>query len=234
MLKVNRLTGFGSRRAAVSSSPVALTYVTNVTDSTDQTTYTFASTSIGTASSDRVVVVVIGSRANAARSISSVTVGGNSATAIATANNSGGGAEIAAIYAVAVPSGTTASIVVTFSAAMLRIAVGVYTLTGTGGAVTAYGTATQTPSGSSPTDSTIDCPANGGILAVNFSNSSATSSTTWTGLTERFDVNPETSSSGVSSASDNFASAQTNLTVTATVASVTVQQAMAIASWGPA
>lgn len=220
--------------AAAAGGLTALTYVTSASATNDASAYTFSGTSIGTASADRVVVVVIGSRANAARSLSSVTVGGNAATAIATANATGGGAEIAAIYAIAVAAGTTADIGVTFSSTMLRCGIGVYTLTGTGSVTTAYGTATVTSNGTNPTDSTIDCPAGGSILAVNFSNSGATSTTTWTGLTERFDIQPETVSNGVSSASDDFAAAQTNLTITATVANVLAFQAMAIASWGGA
>lgn len=211
--------------------PRVITYVTNVSDATDQTTYTFAGTSIGAASNDRVIVVTIGSRSNSARTISAVTIAGVTATNIATANNTGGGAEIAAIYAAAVPTGTTGSIVVTFSGAMLRIGVGVFTLTGKP-SVTAFATSTVTPTGSSPT-TTISSPINGAIVAVNFANSSGTASTVWTGLTERYDINPETASSGTSGASSTFTAAQNSLTVTATVTSVTVQQAMAVASWGP-
>lgn len=224
---------FGRRPAPPpSGGPVAIVFANSYPDTTDQTTYTFSSAAIGTASADRIVIVVIGSRANSARSISSVTIAGIAATVIATANNTGGGADIVAIYAAAVPSGTTGNVVITFSGTMLRCGIGTYAMTGAS-SVTPYDTATAVPSGSSASINTIDSPANGAILGASLAGSSGTASVTWTGLTENFDIQPETSSSGVSGACGDFASSQTNRTVGVTVGSVLGPQALAVASWGP-
>ncbi len=223
------LIGFG----AVSAGVVSVSYVNTYTDTTDQTTYTFSGASIGTASGDRIVIVTIGSRANLARSISSVTIAGVTATAIATANDTSGGADIAAMYAAAVPTGTTGNIVVTFSAAMLRCAIGVFAMTGASG-VTPHATMTDNTISTGVFTGTIDCPANGAIVGTAFGSGNGSQAATWSGITEDFDTQPETTSNNVSAAHANFSTAQTGLTVSATITGTNpANGGLAVASWGP-
>jgi hypothetical protein len=211
---------------------VALTFRANAQDGTDLTTYTFASQAIGPASPDRYVIVCIGSRANSARSISSVTIGGIAATAVVTANNATAGADMAAIYIALVPTGTTASVVVTFSGAMLRCVIGVYSMVQNGRA-TATNTNTATPSGTTPT-TTLTVPSNGSLVAAVWAQSSVSASVTWTGPTEDFDLQPgDTASVCLSGASFNHNALSTAGPVTAVVANIASEQAIATASWGP-
>lgn len=210
---------------------VALTYRASAQDATDLTTYTTAALAAGPASPDRELVVAVGGRANSARTISSVTIGGVAATAVATANATGGGADISAIYSAVVPTGTTAVVVVTFSGAMLRFVVGLYSKLQS--RVTASATSTVTPSGTSPT-TTITVPSNGAVLAAAWIGSSVSATATWTGPTEDFDLQaPDTAGSALTGASQNYNATQTSMTVTATVPSVAADQAMAVAAWGP-
>lgn len=101
---------------------------------TDASSYTFSSASIGAAYPDRHVALIVGaasSQNNYTRVVSSVTIGGVSATIIeqvrSTQHNYPG---IGALVIAAVPEGTSADIVVTFSGTVLRCAVGRWVLRG--------------------------------------------------------------------------------------------------------
>jgi hypothetical protein len=118
-----------------------LTYVTSVSDTADATTYTFTAASIGAATADRVIVVGCGGSIVASRTISSVTLGGNAMTAVTT---TAAGDSPTGIYSLVVPSGTTATIVVTFSGGVSRCGISIWSLTGWGNVNTyAYNADTQ-------------------------------------------------------------------------------------------
>lgn len=202
------------------------------------TTYTFSGAAIGTASSDRRIVVAIGSRANAARSVSSVTVGGISATELVTANDSGSGADIASLWIAEVPTGTTGDIVVTFSAAMLRCAVAQYAVYGMGSNSAFH---TQASAGSVANNVarsvSINVPANGAVIGADWGagSGSPTCIATWTELTEQNETNLGTVSNVFSSASKTYSAIQTGLSVTATVSqsAANVNGGLAVASFAP-
>lgn len=108
---------------------MAKNYIGTTTNSAGLTTYTFSSANIGTASSDRLVVVAIHLASSGSRTISSVTIGGNSAT-VNTTTNVGSVNGITTVFAyLNVTTGTTANIVVTASGICLACAIDVYTLT---------------------------------------------------------------------------------------------------------
>ena len=213
------------------SSPITITYIGNTSDGTNQTTYTFTGVSIGTASSDRVVIVAPFGRANttSSMSISSITVGGNTPTTNV-AQTSGGGSTSSAqgIYSINVPSGTTATIAVTFSTGALRANIAVWTMTGTNGLTTASATANSI-TGSPTVSTTINVPANGGAVA---SASGGGSTTTWTGLTEDFDTLVEAANTYTGS-HNNFLASQTGLSVSANFSGGTTDPLLVVASWGP-
>jgi hypothetical protein len=81
------------------------------TDSSDAnlSTYTFSGKSVGAASSARHIIVAV---AVSGSTVSGVTVGGSSATEIITAASGGGGINGTWIGYIALPSGTTADVVV--------------------------------------------------------------------------------------------------------------------------
>ncbi len=216
--------------------PADVTFLGSASSVTDLTTYTFSSQNFGTpdGTATRHIVVAIGSRANAARSISSVTIGGVAATAVITANDTVGGADIAAIYIAAVPTGRTGDVVVVFSAAMLRCAITIYRVTNID-SITASDTGSDIVDASNVFSDTINIPANGIGIAACWHNTSAGNATaTWAGLAEDVEVAPESATNSLSSACDNFVAAQTGLTVSMTSGGTVGDGGLAIAAWAPA
>lgn len=213
--------------------PVSLTFIGNHTDTSDASTYTFTGKSFGSAAGDRRVIVVVGSRVNTAGAVPTCTIGGVSATEVVRANNAGAGAstDITSIFIAHVPTGTTGDVVVGWNLTMLRCTIGIYRMTGAGDGV--YENKTDITLSSSTLSTTINVPGNGACLASAWGN--ATSSTfTWTGLTEDFENNPETTSNGFSGAHANFTAAQSSLGVSVVINTTPSDSALAVASWGPA
>lgn len=169
-------------------TPPTGNYNANTGSNTASTTFTFTSVSIGTASSTRYVVVAMIAQ-GASASPTSVTVGGISATSAAAAVTSSNRAEL---WIAAVPTGTTANIVVTFAASTTRCAVGsfsVYDITST----TPVNTATS--SGSTSMTLSVNTNANSVVIGTAFSSGSAPDAT-WVGVTESYDTDSFSSGGG--------------------------------------
>lgn len=174
------------------------TYISTTLDTSALATVTLTGVAIGTPAPDRLVVAVVLGRDSNARTISSVTIGGVAATAAVTSpsqNNPTG------IYYARVPAGTTADIVVTFSAATTRMAVAVYTLTGYRNAAPAavdqdYDTTTTL-------SATLARPRDAVVIAGSITSSTGTF--TWTGATE--DADTAHSGNRASTASATFGAA---------------------------
>ena len=150
--------------------PATLNYGFVGSTSSTLSTYTSTAVSIGPASADRYVIAAI--MCNTATTISSVTIGGVSATqAVATGGT--------ALYIALVPTGTTAVFVVNFSSSVSGLAVVKY-----------YGTALRslTPrdmasDASVATVHNLDCDTRaGGIVVVGAISTAAT--TTFVGATQ--------------------------------------------------
>ena len=199
---------------AGSASVASISYRTTETQDSAATTYTFTSKDIGTAAvGRRVIVGVVGSGA-ASRTISSVTVGGNAATAVAFIENVGGLATLqAALYAIQVDAGTTATIVVTFSGGNNRCGIGVWAAYDLqSGTATATGTSVANPQTAS-----LNISAGGIAIGVaNGFDNNALTGYSWTNLTENFDALFASNQIAHSGASAAFATAQTSLALTAT------------------
>lgn len=88
---------------------------------TNVTTYTFSSMSFGAAAPSREIFVVAGALANASRTISSITVGGQNCTFTSIGNLSK-----ALVAWVPLPTGTSGDVVLTFSGAMLSCYIQLY------------------------------------------------------------------------------------------------------------
>ncbi len=176
-----------SRKLLRNTTPVkSISYVTTVQDSTTTTTHTFTATSIGTASSSRKIVLVIGQVASTTgQTVNAATIGGVSATE---AVESSGGLGLA-IYHLDVSSGTTADIVVTTSNNVC-VAVSVFALYNLN-STSVVTTATGTTTGTSLTSSTFNA-SNGDIVVYGASGQDANAiTTTYSGtgtLTESFDA----------------------------------------------
>jgi hypothetical protein len=163
-----------------------------------------------------------------------VTIGGNTATHSVTANHTSQGADIASLYYLAVASGTTADVVVTFSAGMVRAHINVWAVYGSSGAPTA--TASDITLSTDTLSASISCNANGAIIGMAQSlTTSGTVSWTWTNITERDDrSSAEASNNGWSGAHDAFAAAQSSLAISAVTAGTTpLAGALALAAFGP-
>ena len=211
-------------------TPVTASFTASAVSTTNATAYTFSSQALGTASSTRMIVIGIcgSSNSGSASTINSVTVAGVSATK---AKEQADGTEAgysSDLWYVALASGTSGDVVVTFDATQARAGIG----------LTAVFDASSSPSATAgnsddPMVATISCPANGIILGSCTMNGSAGITTAWTNLTEKYDQVVEGSQSQ-SGAFATFAAAQTDLSITSDPSSAASRKAMALAAWGPA
>jgi len=225
LLFARLLAGFGIRRR----KPASVSNTANDNSSSSLTTYTFPAQSLGAADPGRrIVVAASGQRLGSPSGVSSLTIGGVSASPVVARQTGNGNDHTVEFWAAAVPTGTSGNVVVTFNAGHLRCHVSVFRLLDA--AATAHDTDSATNS-SAAVSASIDIPAGGVALAAAFDNGNT--SYAWTNLTERWDIGSG-SLNTFSSAADAFASAQTGLSITATQASNNAPQALVVASFGPA
>jgi len=151
-------------------------------DSTDATSYTFSSEAIGSPKENRVIALCIGSRSAGSTTVSSVTIGGVSATKQVEYRNLTSGTTLANIWTAEVPTGSTADIVVNFSGSVYRCGVGIYRIVGISSQVP-YSSNGATANNVSINMNTPNVEA--AVIAMCTTN--ADGSTTWTGLTEDCD-----------------------------------------------
>lgn len=210
---------------------MALSFLQGNTSATDLTTYTFSGENLGTAAGDRYIIVGVAARAGATgRSISSITVGGVSATISIQGTQDGAAACcVGALAIAAVPTGTTGDVVVTFSGGMLRCAIQLYRATGLSSA-TPSDTDSDVSGAANPTVN-LDVPAGGFAIGSGVSGSSSGGPVTWTGLTEDYDAQIGGEASWSTSASQTFVAAQTGLAITITMGTKTDPVGV-FASWG--
>lgn len=192
----------------------AITYQ-GLVDSTDNlTTYTFSAVPIGAAASRDHVVVGLTFRATSnGRTFSSVTIGGVSATLILKNDNTddAGNSTGSALYSAAVPTGTTADVVMTLSGGASRASCDAWTVENVT-SFTPYDTATyHTASSASTFNLDLDSPT-GTSVAMGVA-LLRVGGGVWTGLTENSDRDIESAVSVVA-ATGTFTSAATPNTIT--------------------
>lgn len=165
-------------RAGVINTAIvkSLNYIGAVSDTGSATTYTFTAANIGTAASDRVIVVGVMLNSSTNRTVSSVTLGGNAMTSIVGTNS----ASNTALFRISVASGTTADIVVTGSGAANGCYVVVYSLTGWG-TVTTYDSNFAASSSAATISATINTVSGGAVIGIQ--NRFSTSAITTAGFT---------------------------------------------------
>ena len=185
--------------------------------------YTYASCPIGTASADRVLVVLNGTRAR--HTISGITVGGAAmAVQVETANERG----YSNIATLLVTSGTTADIVVTYASNPSDGAMAIYSTTGM--------SATATATGNSFSDSTVASTtlnvSEGDLLFASSASDTQDIGITWAGVTEELQFDDTSGSRGqVGMGSEVISADETPRTVSATYLTVAEKNAIAAATF---
>lgn len=149
--------------ASSGATAFSIAFTDHAEDTTTQTTYTWSSKAfaIGTANATRLVGAAISARSAVAPTVSSVTIGGVSATkvvecVVGTPEN------VTSMWQAAVPTGTTATISATFSLAAVRAGIAVYSVLGSNG-VAPSGAAIATSTLGAPSAS-ITVPSGGGSI----------------------------------------------------------------------
>lgn len=185
MLQVNQLIGFG---AGAEVTPVVIQNTANPTKATvNGFTATFSAVGIGAEAPSRIVVVACTFESSFGNQWpQSCTIGGVSANALTLRGNTSNSITTRLFY-LAVPTGTTATVVVTFnddSEGDCKISV--YSVTA--GAYYAQGGDTSIDMDASDplTTGAISIPENGGFLAVVIGNTDVNAKT-WSGATESVD-----------------------------------------------
>lgn len=220
-LQVNQLVGFG---AAASSGAAAI----SVTDSPVQgacTNCSFASTSFGAEAADRVIAVGIGGGAQT-RTVSSVTIGGISATFVV---RGAGANETSELWYASVPTGTTGTVVVNWSGAQDGCGIVVARITGASAAPSASGSDND----SDPATVSLTIPA-GGVAFGYISQRHNSGAYTWTNLTEEVDEAYLAGTFFHSGATAAFETQQTGLTITGDPDTAGVRNPLlVVGAWGP-
>lgn len=161
--------------------PATRTYGTNINGSASSISTSMA---IGSAASNRYVVVTIGVQRNSAiaPTVSSVTVGGTSCTKLVE-EYAGTGNGRCSIWITESPitTGTTATVAATFSTTS-NYGVGTWAL---------YGISSKTPNDTdsisgNPSSKNLTC-VEGGVVIAAVTRSTSPGSQTWTGVTKDFD-----------------------------------------------
>ena len=208
--------------AAINSrnNPTPAAGIAYVTTATDQSTsaassYTFSTVSIGAAASDRFCIAIFQYEQELTRTVSSVTIGGVTATVnVGQGTSFGSGYSANTIACAAVPTGTTADFVITFSNTVDKCYLRALVFTGLSSA-TAYATYTENFSSSGTSNSlNLNTPANGLVVACQQLRSRTGEDITWTGVTEVYDID-FASADTLSGGYDLLTSAETPRTVTA-------------------
>jgi hypothetical protein len=197
------------------------TYVSTASSTANQSTYTFSGQSIGTAASNRYVVVAATGGSASSRTISSCTVGGAATTRVANVS----GFECAAIFITNAPvtTGTTADVVIV-SDGLLQMQSVVYVINGSPVLYDTFTSTSTNPSGG------IDAASGGCIIAIATHNSN-TDTASWTGLTENGDEALEFERN--TWASLNATITETNRTIGVTFSSSLAGDVLVAASWRP-
>lgn len=202
-LMVNELNGFNAGGA----TPATVSFEGCTTNINNLTTYTFNNVAIGTAASDRIVVVGVSAEDGATVfNTSSMTIGGNAATErVDTAAAST--TFTTSIYNLLVTSGTTATVAVTMTEAVEALNICVWAVYGLASAVPL-----STDSFSGTGSATLSTTGDGGVIIGSAAHSGiAGNSVVW-------EVPPLTSRADATSAEMAYGAAD----MTTTGASVTI------------
>lgn len=198
--------------------PINVTYQSSNLDTAGRLTYTFTNQAIGTASSDRYVVVGIAtvtvSTTAASATLTNIQVNGTSTTIAAQATFNSN--IRSALGYLNVTAGTTANIVINITGTAQCMGLAVWTVTGPFNGVS--GASNSSVVDDSGTVFTVTHPTvapGNKIITIGRTGSAAT--TTWTNAVEDFDFLIENNQARTSGATSNIVSGASNYTITATI-----------------
>lgn len=204
-LHLNNLAGQSAQPVAPSELIVGT--AVGAVDNAGGSTITFTGLASGVSGSGRALIGVVG-RAGDARTITGVTIGGQAATQIVFKDQ--GGSSFSAFYLG--PVGANGNVVVSWSSGVNRCGAVFWPLENLASATAAH----TTSAGGAGLSFSLNVPAGGAGFAIIF----AGGTSTWTGLTERYDQEFSASGQWVSAASLGFVAAQTGLSVTSDAANL--------------
>jgi|SRR3989304_700982 len=206
----------------------SLSFIGVTPDVSNLTVYTFTNHAIGDADPTRRVVVAVSLGFNAAggQTLASATIGGIAATIHVQL----GSQDCVAIISALVPTGTTATIVITASAVAARAAVAVYRAINETVA-TFHQTQTDGTLTGAVLSVAINIPASGWVVAISQFNGNVT--TTWAGVVEQYDALYSDLNVNYSGGFSSGLPPETGRTVSATASVVPgVAPRLAAMSWG--
>jgi len=164
--------------------PASGSLTANTVSNVSSSSYSFASQAIGAEDATRrIAIAVTWYNGN---EVDSVTVGGVAATKVSDPGVLVAGESGVSWWVVDLPTGTTATVQVTFTAAVSRCGIGVFRIVG---ARSGRPVRTRLVTGASnPFSTTVDAPSGSVVLAgAVMTNTSAAGSYTWAGVTEQYD-----------------------------------------------
>ena len=218
----------GSQLGMVAATSVAtISFASSAISASDLTTYTFSAAALGTAASNRKIVVAASSAVSTTAIVSTLTVNGVSATYITGSRvRHPDNERVIELWQADVPTGATGDVVVTFSSAENRCGIGVWAVYGA--AAAAHATATDN---SSPYSQNVVVPTGGVIIGAAYSLTAT--SNAWTApMVENYDQDM-TEGTQMQTGSCYKSAAGETVTVIVTPNSVD-QLAMTVVSFGPA
>lgn len=198
------------------------TFTANAVDMSNTDVYNFSSMALGAENATRIIIIGATGRGTAT-TFSSVTVAGQSATSVIEEYSA---ENFVSLWQVALPTGTTGDVIVTFADPITRAGIGVWALYNSNGTV--YDTAFD--SNSDPLQFTLNIAANGGVaIGSVIDDDSSDSVLKWAGLTSDFNETMELDTDH-HGASENFVSAKTGFIINATSTNPS-SVAGVVASW---
>jgi hypothetical protein len=163
--------------------PPSIAYIGFAADFSNATIYTFTDEDIGSEAASRIVVVACHSDGGNV-TLSSVTIGGNAASLITT----GGTQPRCALAYLVVPTGTTATIVVTWSGGVTRSRIDVWSLKGMGSSTPID---TDAPATATTTTSTVTLDLPTGSFGVAAASHGSDVTAAWDVGFEEYDASVE-------------------------------------------
>jgi hypothetical protein len=183
------------------------------------TTYTFSACDLGTADADRSIIVAVGAgRVSAgSRTVSSLTIGGVSATFAGRKQTVNLNAN--EIWYAKVPTGATGDVVVTFNAGMIACGIGIWSVLNLGPVQDVQGVNT---SGNIASQSVSIGGGESAFAVFNVYDEGEMTAVSWSTATERYeDLTNETNTRNLMGADYTFSTSSNATTVTATYTGLT-------------
>lgn len=206
-----------------SGAAATVTFRASNSLTTDTSTYTHSALSLGPTTDTRIITIAVGGPT--LRTVNSVTVDGVSATEV---GHTDSGSNNVHMWRADPSASTTGDVVVTLSGNGGRCVVGVYSIANLS-STTPTDTASDDTLTTNALSDTINISAGGVCIGVAYTGGGNSRTTTWAGITENFDTLVELNTA--TGACDNFAAAQTGLTVSATFSGTSSEASLFAASF---